>query len=384
MQSLSVTGLLDRLKTQRILQMPRSLQLADKEPSLYLMLRIAFAAPLEASTILELIKIHPSQWKIWQVIPGSGTSPTYRELAVRSGTRGSLVELPSNVTGDSVELLMEATTPSARRPKIRAWQPDALLEAENYARYVNGCAIGILLFLAVFGVLISLIARDKTFLYFAAWALTSLRTVAVNDGWATNWLFERFTERELPVVLAGSLSLHCLFTTLLFGVLFERELQGTRAGRMHRLLCLAFGSLLVLSPLGDSQLYYLAVWGTAGIGMIFVLYALAVSLKRSTGSSVHRWYAWFWVVTFAGLAGEIAYTAGLFAAPHVLFNVQTGALASALLMAITVAQRFLVERVERRRAQESEVAALTGSSCNLRVHANWTLSYGGIRENLPA
>ncbi len=91
--------------------------------------------------------------------------------------------------------------------------------------------------------------------------------------------------------------------------------------------------------------------------MVFVAWTLVAALRRSA-ASVHRWYASFWVVTFAGLAGEIAYTSGLLQSPHVFFNVQTGALAGALLMGITVAQRFLAERVERRRAQESEIVAL--------------------------
>jgi diguanylate cyclase (GGDEF)-like protein len=232
-----------------------------------------------------------------------------------------------------------------------------LTTAENYARYVNGSAIGILLFLTTFGALIALIAKDKTFLLFGAWSFTSLRTVAVNDGWATNWLFENLSETALPIALGGSLSLHCLFTALLFGALFERELTGNRAGKLHSLICAVFAGLLLLSPFWESPFYYPAVWTTAGLGMIFVACTLVSALRRSS-ASVHRWYASFWIVTFAGLAGEIAYTSGLLQSPHVFFNVRTGALASALLMAITVAQRFLAERVERRRAQESEIVAL--------------------------
>ena len=326
---------------------------------LFLKLRVVLGTPSNERTILELIKLHPSQWEVWRVKPASDSSghSSYTQLTLQSGTRGSLVSVPGDAIGAPIELVMEAQSPSARRPKVRAWHPEQLEIAEDYARYVNGSAIGILLFLTLFGSLIAFIAKDKTFLFFAAWSFTSLRTIAVNDGWATNWLFETLSESILPVVLAGSLSLHCLFTALMFGALFERELSGNRGGKVHAAICAAFATLLALSPFWESPLYYPTVWTTAAFGMVFVLCTLIATLRRST-SSVHRWYASFWMVTFAGLAGEIAYTSGLLKSPHVFFNVQTGALASALLMAITVAQRFLVERVERRRAQESEIVAL--------------------------
>ena len=326
---------------------------------LFLKVRIVLAAPREEPTILELIKLHASQWQVWRVQPASADAeePTYTQLGLKSGTRGSVLTIPADASARPIELILEAQSPSARRPKIRAWQPAKFLVAENYARYVNGSAIGILLFLTLFGTLIAFIAKDRTFLLFAAWSFTSLRTVSVNDGWATNWLFETLSETTLPIVLGGSLALHCLFTALLFGALFDRELRGTPSAKILALICTAFAGLLVLSPFWESRAYYPAIWATAGLGMVFVACTLVAALRKSS-VNVHRWYASFWVVTFAGLAGEIAYTSGLLHSPHVFFNVRTGVLAGALLMAITVAQRFLAERVERRRAQESEIIAL--------------------------
>lgn len=327
---------------------------------LFLKLRIEFESLSVEQTILELKKLHPSQWKVWDVrTAGSGSEPKtlYTKLNLTSGTRGSLVLIPDNLGQNTISLILEAQSPSARRPKIRAWKAEQLATAENYARYMNGAAMGILLFLTAFGALIALIAKDRTFLYFAAWSFTSLRTVAVNEGWATHWLFETLSESALPIALASTLALHCLFTTLLFGALFQHDLQSRWARGIQTGLCTSFATMAALSPFWEWPYFYPTVWSLAGLGMIYVLCTLGVALRKSN-ASLYRWYASFWVVTLAGVAGEIAYTSGLTRAPHALLNAQTGALTSALLMAITVAQRFLFERAERRRAQESELHAL--------------------------
>ncbi len=330
---------------------------ATQGRKLFLKLRIAFETPPDERVILELKKLHPSQWQVWL----SNLTPSgvkfYTRLPLESGTRGSLVDLPASLIQAEVDLLLEAKSPSARRPKIRAWSESELSKSENYARYLNGSAMGILLFLTAFGTIIAIIAKDKTFLYFGAWSFVSLRTIAVNEGWATGWLFDTLSEKTLPIALAGSLSLYGLFTALLFRSLFERELRFSLNGRLLNVVCAAFVLMAVLAPLWESPYYYRTVWAISGLAMLLVASSFLFSLGSSS-SNVYRWYAAFWVTMLAGLGGEIAYTAGLFRAPHALLNVQTGTVASAMLMAITVAQRFLVERIERQRAQEAEIHAM--------------------------
>ena len=324
---------------------------------LFLKLRVEFESPPEDRVILELKKLHPSQWQVWLANTTDSGVKSYARLPLESGTRGSLIDLPEGLVQAEVDLLLEAKSPSARRPKIRAWSEFELSKSENYARYLNGSAMGILLFLTAFGTVIAFIAKDKTFLYFGAWSFTSLRTIAINEGWATGWLFDTFSETTLPIALAGSLSLYGLFTALLFRSLFERELRSTLNGKLLSIVCAAFVLMAVLAPFWEWPYYYRTVWAISGLAMLLVASSFLFSL-RSSSSNVYRWYAAFWIVTLAGLGGEIAYTAGLFRSPHALLNVQTGTVASAMLMAITVAQRFLVERIERQRAQEAEIHAM--------------------------
>src|SRR5690606_16674278 len=135
---------------------------------LFLKLRVEFEAPPEDNVILELKKLHPSQWQVWLASKTASGARFYASLPLESGTRGSLVNLPKGLVPAEVDLLLEAKSPSARRPKIRAWSESEISKSENYARYLNGSAMGILLFLTAFGTIIAIIAKDRTFLYFGA------------------------------------------------------------------------------------------------------------------------------------------------------------------------------------------------------------------------
>ena len=83
--------------------------------------------------------------------------------------------------------MLNASNLRTLKPKLTVWHTSQFHDSENYLRHVNGVTLGVFLFLAAFSALVALIARDRMFLFFAGWSLTSLRTVAVNEGWATNW-----------------------------------------------------------------------------------------------------------------------------------------------------------------------------------------------------
>ncbi len=195
------------------------------------------------------------------------------------------------------------------------------------------------------------------FLFFAGWALTSLRTVAVNEGWATNWLYNTFPEEFVPTLIASTLALHCLFTLLLFGSIFRLASKVTIARRIHTALCVLSAIAAVAALVAPTGIFYPAVWTLALLGMCLIIGQLAMAWFKAR-STVLFWYSCFWAVTLAGLAGEIVYAAGLLSRPNSLLNAQTGATVGALIMAITLAQHFVDERLEKRRAQLAEVEAL--------------------------
>jgi PAS domain-containing protein len=264
--------------------------------------------------------------------------------------------MPSR-TGSEVELLLNARSFRSLTPKFTVWHTEQLGAAENYLRHVNGVTLGVFLFLAALGALVALITRDSMFLFFAAWSLTSLRTVAMNEGWAINWLHEAFPHELIPTLVGATIALHCLFTMLLFGSIFRVQIAGVWPARLRSGLCIASMIAAVLSPLATNPFFYPAVWSIAFLGMTLIVVSLILAWKQAP-TAVLTWYSCFWVVTLAGLIGEIVYAAGLLAKPSPLLNAQTGATLGALVMAITLAQHFVDERLERRRAQNSEVEAL--------------------------
>lgn len=222
---------------------------------------------------------------------------------------------------------------------------------------MNGATTGVLLFLMLFGGLTALVARDLLFLVFAAWSLTSLRTIAINDGWALNWLFANIPSALIPTFISATLCLHCLLTFMLFRAVFFDELRSKTERLLGNVLVAGCLVLILCSPLSEYSEYQKAVWALAGTGMVYMSAGLVRTLVRSP-SQVYIWYAAFWLATFAGLAAEIAFTAGLVQTASSLLNAQTGALGGALLLAIAISQRFLTERKEKLRARESELTAL--------------------------
>ena len=299
--------------------------------------------------------LHTSAWRTVRD-PTTGDVVRYDPEVVTQGTRGALILLP-NAGGSDVELLLNATNLRTLKPKFSVWQTEQFQDAENYLRHVNGVTLGVFLFLAAFGALIALIARDRMFLFFAGWALTSLRFVAVNEGWATNWLHDTFASSTIPIVVGATLALHCLFTMLLFGSLFQLQQLSGWTHRLRTGVCLASVVATTLSPFATNPLFYPAVWTIAVFGMIAIATSLVIAWRKAH-TAVLFWYSCFWGVTLTGIVGEMIYAAGLLSKPSPLLNAQTGATLGALVMAVTLAQHFVDERLERRRAQNAEVDAL--------------------------
>jgi diguanylate cyclase (GGDEF)-like protein len=310
------------------------------------------------SLTLELQRAYHAYTSVWRVVrdPQSGQELRYERQLVSQGTRGALVAF-STTNASEVELLLNASNLRTLKPKLTVWDTSQFYDSENYLRHVNGVTLGVFLFLAAFSALIALIARDQMFLFFAGWSLTSLRTVAVNEGWATNWLHETFSSSVIPTVIGATIALHCLFTMLLFSSIFKLPATQGWLNRVRVGLCLASVIATLLSPFATEPFFYPMVWSMAGAGTVTIITSLVIAWKQSK-AAVLFWYSCFWVVTLAGLVGEIIYAAGLLGKPSPLLNAQTGATLGALVMAVTLAQHFIEERLERRRAQNAEVDAL--------------------------
>lgn len=306
---------------------------------------------------IEVQRAHAPMTLAWQVRRDGGQIIGLAPLTTMEGARGTLIPLPSFL-GDTPELLIAARNLGRLQPRLKAIEAIETARVEVHHRYLAGATLGVLLFLATFGSLVAAIGSDRMFFYFAAWALTSLRSVAVNEGWATSWMFATLPDAIVPIAQGGTLALHVLVSLLLAGtILGTRDTVGRASQRIWRLLCGLALVTVLFAPMAGSPLYYPAVWFVALVGMIYVLTTLAMACRERL-TAVNFWYSAFWVVTLSGQAGEIAYAAGLIARPLPLLSAQSGAILGALMMAVTMAEYFFGQMHERRRAKRAELDAL--------------------------
>ena len=321
------------------------------------LVQVAPRAGIEGPYTIEVQRAHAPMTMAWQVRREEGRIVGLVPLTTLAGARGTLIPLPSFV-GASPEILIAARNLGRLQPRLKANQANETARIETHHRYLAGATLGVLMFLATFGSLVAAIGSDRMFFYFAAWALTSLRSVAVNEGWATSWLFATLPEPLVPIIQGGTLALHVLVSLLLAGtILGSRGTIGQTSQRIWRSLCGLALATVLLAPLAGSPFYYPAVWFVAGVGMIYVLTTLALACRERL-TAVNFWYSAFWIVTLSGQAGEIAYAAGLLARPLALLSAQSGAILGALMMAVTMAEYFFGQMRERRRAKRAELDAL--------------------------
>lgn len=321
------------------------------------LIRIAPHADDAGPISIEIQRAHAPMTRAWQVRRDGGRIVDLTPLAVVESARGSLVLLPGLV-GERPELLIAASNLGRLQPRLKAIPSIEATRLEAHHRYLAGATLGVLLFLATFGTLVAAIGSDRMFLYFAAWALTSLRSVAVNEGWATAWLFATLPEAIVPQVQAGTLALHVLVSLLLAGTILRSQGDmGATNRRIWRTLFGLSGVTVLLMPLAASPLYYPAIWAVAAAGMVYVVTSLALACRRRL-TAVYFWYTAFWFVTLAGQAGEIAYAAGLLAHPLPLLSTKSAAILGALMMAVTMAEYFFGQMRERNRAKRAERDAL--------------------------
>lgn len=321
------------------------------------LLKISPGAGVEGPFTLEVQRAHAPMTSAWYVRREAGQIIGLVPLTALAGARGTLVPLPSFL-GDSPELLIAARNLGRLQPRLKAIRAIETARVETHHRYLAGATLGVMLFLATFGSLVAAIGSDRMFFYFAAWSLTSLRSVAVNEGWATSWLFATLPDTLVPIAQGGTLALHILVSLLLAGtILGSRSTVGPTSRRIWHTLCGLSMATVVCAPLAGSPLYYPAVWSVAAGAMVYILTTLALAF-RDRLTAVNLWYSAFWVVTLAGQGGEIAYAAGLVARPLPLLSVQSGAILGALMMAMTMAEYFFGQMRERRRAKRAELDAL--------------------------
>jgi diguanylate cyclase (GGDEF)-like protein len=274
-----------------------------------------------------------------------------------SHAKGGIAIHNRSLGGKAVAVVGYVKPLNIARPVFTRWTTANFEASESTFQRIGGALFGALLTLAGFSAVIAGLNRERTFLLFAAWLITTLRVAAINSGWDPLWLGLDLPRNSLIAFSKISLAAHALFTVALFRSLLHSDLVKLNAKTLFDYVVLYFCALLVISPALQTPLFMPMLWASslAGMGLMMV-YLARILIKMPTSTSV--WYALSWGVTFGGLISEVLTATGLVKARLAFINSESGALATALLTAVALSARMRTERIAMLKAQESERDAL--------------------------
>jgi len=318
----------------------------------------ATAAPSVREISIEIRQLRGTEMSFWQLIPRTADRGAARPypitvLETRSGiafealpTNGNPVRIVGRIRGESVvkpQVVIQAS------PSLR----DHLIDSNRLGGLLYGGMMG----LALFGAVVSLLNRDKTFFLLSALLVTSLRIAGFNYGWDLQWIGWSTPAEFVPAIKNITLLLHLLLTLALFEELFGRQLHRTRSKRVFATLYAVYCCSALLHFVLPAHASIALIWVLA-IGTTATVFTYLAKILSSDLSTVAVWYGLSWLVTGVGMFGEILNATGYGGAITQIMNSQTAAISSAVLSGVALSAKLQLERQARISAQNSAITAL--------------------------
>ncbi len=319
---------------------------------------IAEVSPNVPDISIELRQLRGSDVGFWQL--GAGSNDSARLSAQRlkvTKTRSGLALEALQTTGGRVQIVGRIRGESVVKPQVVLQRADALAEHVASSERLGGLLFGGMLGLTVFGAIVALLNRDRTFFLLAALLVTSLRIAGFNFGWDLQWIGWTLDTQFVPIAKNLTLLLHLILTIALFQELFGRRLPTNRASFILPSLYAVYLLTAALSLVLSTHASIAIIWALGVATTIAIFYFLAQVLRRNP-SPVAIWYALSWFVTGLGMFGEIINALGYSSSVTKVMNSQVAAISAALLTGIALAAKLQLEQQARISAQRSAVNAL--------------------------
>lgn len=304
--------------------------------------------------VVELRMLRASSMSFWQRTVGDA-GVLVPVSAVHQ--KGGIAVTITAAAGQRVEVLGLVNPITIARPKVFLWNESDFYASERMFERWGGALVGASIVLAIFSVLVGGLNRDWSFFLFAGWLITSLRVSAINDGWDLLWLGVNLPTDALLILLRVTLAAHALLTITLFRALLANNLQGLVLDKWLVRSSVVFAGVLISAFFLPHREFLPILWSTSALGIVLIITSLTVVVYR-TRSSVSIWYAGSWILTFAGILTEVGYASGFLSSSSPGLNSQTASVASAVFIAIALAEKLRIERVARQAAQRETFAAL--------------------------
>ena len=249
---------------------------------------------------------------------------------------------------------------------IRLWEPQAFHSYERKDYSVQAWYFGMVVAIAIFNLLLFFALRDVIYLMYVSYVMSLSLGIAAQNGLALEFLWAD-TQRWSDISTTA-----CFTLAGGFAVIFIRQMLDTRKNtpRFDRLLRI-FAGISLLFPIMYAappqtfgilthEIFNQSLTLFDGVGVILdVGIAIYLSLK-------HQRSALFFLVAFLLIAigASISVLRDLGLLPFNTFTVnalQFGSAMEILLMALALADRFLVIRREKEKAQQQLVETLQSS-----------------------
>src|SRR5690606_35503183 len=185
---------------------------------------IAIASSATAQRVsLEVRQLRGRNIQFWQIEPAASPyiSRAFRALPFTESRSGLAFENLQTQDGRAL-IIGRLHGESVVKPQV-VLQATPSLEAHfTDSDRLGGLLFGGMLGLAVFGAIVSILNRDKTFFLLSALLVTSLRVAGFNYGWDLKWIGWSVEPSQVPIIKNGTLLLHLFLTAALFEELFSK------------------------------------------------------------------------------------------------------------------------------------------------------------------
>jgi len=331
------------------------------DSAVWLRLTIHNAAPKELERLLEIAYPHHDRIEFYTPVAGgfqrtvTGTELPFSARPVPHRHFVFPLRLPAAA---STTFYLRLKSESSLDVPATLWEPQAFNTESTYQYMGQALYFGVLLALGLYNFLLYLSLRDRTYLYYVLFTITSALSLAAFSGMAYQFLWPDspgWTKVSTMILFASN-------GIALF--LFQMRLLDTRrtVPMLDRLMRVVIG-LNVLQIAGFLWSYSHMVRVAIALDAMHMLLALVVGiacLRRGQRS------ARFFLLAFSCLALAAVMTAlrsfGILPTNFVTVNgTQIGSALEMLLMALALADRFHLIREEKEAAQQQMVVNLQQS-----------------------
>jgi diguanylate cyclase (GGDEF)-like protein len=261
--------------------------------------------------------------------------------------------LPFQLNPGQNEFLLRVETAGSVEATLFVWEPEGFLIADGNERLMQGIWFGVLSIMVIYNFSLLFLLKDRTYLYYTAFALSYLMFQASLTGYGFAYLWPNqllWNSYAISVFIASA---------NFFGFVFLMSALdlAKHSRKIYKLVYYIAGLSAVLLALTFIVPYNITVRVNSAMGMVTCFSALTIgywSLYR--GNSLAKYFCLAWTSAFSGVAILIATKFGFLPSNFWTNNAgQIGILIQVSLLSFALASRFNREKEMRIRAQESSL-----------------------------